>query len=499
MEPLNSGANIKVFDQELQTWVFLQDLYLEEAKVYQWKCITDKPIRMLMQKVPLPMTKTSDGWEGTFETPFQSGLVQFVVLVENEEMFIESYVYTDSRKMTEQQYKLILEELLQEAKICFQQSGLQSTVSASGFTRECSMLQWSYIEASVYQLRNIFGKIERQPLRNLQREELLMRRERVKHVNPRSISWVERHGQTYGATPTKLPSHFQTTRVQETYNLYENRVILRNLLDLEKLLKCYSFIQDEEISNKAIKYLNWISVWKKSNFLQNIQVHSSTIKISQVFRKHPTYRLWYQWFQALYQFNDLSFDLGQKLAVKDTYLLYEMWCYLQIIKTFRKQNLLEDASEIFSKRDGFFFLNLAENKESTIHLTNGAKLTYQKIIQINTSPFYSFTQRMIPDIVLEFKGQLFVLDPKYRIASNLPTALGEMHKYRDGILLREDDKPVVREVYILTPNQNEMAKDKDYYSVEFHKRYGMGAFCFNPDNMDSYFEEWVARILSSDS
>ncbi|MFE7062046.1 DUF2357 domain-containing protein [Sutcliffiella sp. NPDC057660] len=496
MEPLNSGVDIQVFDRELQTWVLLQDLYLEEAKMYRWKCTTDRMLRLSMQRVPLPMTKTSDGWEGSFETPFQCGLVHFSVLVDNEDKVIESYIYTDSRKMTEQQYKLLLEEILQEAKICFQQSGLQSTVSASGFTRECSMLQWSYIEASIFQLRNIFAKMDRHPLRTLEREELILRRERVKNANPRSISWMERHGQSFGATPTKLPSHLQTTRVQETYNLYENRVVLRNLLDLEKLLKCYSFIQDEEISNKAIKYLNWISLWKKSDFLKDVQGHSGTIKISQVFRKHPIYRLWYQWFQALYQFDNLSFDLGHKLALKDTFLLYEMWCYLQIIKAFREQNLLKNFSELFSKRDGYLFLNLAENKESTINLTNGAKLTYQKIIQINTSPYYSYTQRMIPDIVLEYKSQLFVLDPKYRIASNLPMALGEMHKYRDGILLREDDMPVVREVYILTPDQSEMTKEKDFYSVEFHQRYGIGALCFKPGNSGGNFKKWLDRIIN---
>jgi hypothetical protein len=75
-------------------------------------------------------------------------------------------------------------------------------------------------------------------------------------------------------------------------------------------------------------------------------------------------------------------------------------------------------------------------------------------------------------------------------------ALGEMHKYRDGILLREDDMPVVREVYILTPDQSEMTKDKDFYSVEFHQRYGIGALCFKPGNSGGNFIKWLDRIIN---
>ncbi|MEH7096504.1 hypothetical protein [Neobacillus vireti] len=48
------------------------------------------------------------------------------------------------------------------------------------------------------------------------------------------------------------------------------------------------------------------------------------------------------------------------------------------------------------------------------------------------------TQRMIPDIVQEGENGLIVFDPKYRVPDNLGPALGEMHKYRDGILKRNN-------------------------------------------------------------
>lgn len=382
MAPLNSGVKIQVWDNVENHWVTLSKIYLEEGKTYRWRTRIKETFQLRMQNIPLPMTKTYEGWEGVFETPFQSGIILFTLHTLYAEKTIENYVYTDNRKLTEQNYKVLLEDLLKEASICFQQSGLETNVSAKGFTREASMLQWSYIESSIYKLRNIFCKIEIHPLRMLRKEEVLLKRERLKNVSQRSISWMERNGASYGGTPTKLPSHIQTTKVEETYDVYENRVLIMQLIELELLIKKYRTINDLGIQKKASQYIDWINLWKKSVFLKGIPPHTGTVKITQVFRKHPIYRLWYQWFQSLYQFKNISFDFNQRLGLKDTYLLYEMWCFMQIIRIFRETKLLEVTTELFTKKDGFYFLRLMENRESVINLRNGAKLTYQKIIQI---------------------------------------------------------------------------------------------------------------------
>lgn len=495
MAPLNTGVNIQVWDDHQKNWLPLNKIYLEEAKIYRWRTRSKESFQFRMLHLSLPMTKTHEGWEGVFETPFQSGMVSFTVSSQEDEDKIDNYVYTDHRKLTEKQYQSLLEDLLKEASICFQQSGLETNISASGFTREYSMLQWMYIESSIYKLRNTFQKIEAHPLRNLRKEEVLMRRERVKSITPRTIAWIERYGETFGATPTKLPSHIQTTKVEETFDVYENRVILLQLTELESLLKTYRIVNDEDIQKKATQYLDWISLWKKAEFLQGLRPLTGPVKITQVFRKHPVYRLWYQWFLSLYQFKTITFDIEQKLSLKDTYLLYEMWCFMQIIRTLRELGQLNGTSELFTKKDGYYFLRLAENKESVIKLMNGGKLIYQKIIQSNTNPYYSYTQRMIPDIVIDFQNQLYILDPKYRIPANLPMALGEMHKYRDGIVARDEDTRVVNEVYILTPTECYMPSDKDFYDVRFHERYHMGAFCFSPGESNEIFKEWIGRIF----
>ena len=141
----------------------------------------------------------------------------------------------------------------------------------------------------------------------------------------------------------------------------------------------------------------------------------------------------------------------------------------------RESNLLKDTSDLFKITREGLFLKLAENNESSVELIGGMTLYFQRTYQYNTEPFHTFTQRMIPDIVLEGKGQIIVFDPKYRVVGNLGTALGEMHKYRDGIIHRENGRKVVKEVYILTPTSEEQANGMRYFDAEFHEKYGMGA------------------------
>lgn len=239
--------------------------------------------------------------------------------------------------------------------------------------------------------------------------------------------------------------------------------------------------------------MDWVVGWKKAEFLVGVKPHFGSISVTQVFRKHPIYRLWFNWFQKLNDFKEIQLEVKDRLPLKDTYQLYEIWCFMQIVKILREFDLLEDTTELFTFQDDQYYLYLSENKESVMKLKNGAKLTYQKIIQSNTKPYYSYTQRMIPDIVIEHRDELYILDPKYRVSGNLPMALGEMHKYRDGIL--KDGRKVVKEVYILTPQKSAMSDEKDFYSEDYQQNYKMGAFCMKPGEDPVELKKWLEGIF----
>lgn len=463
MELLSSGDNkLEIWDTGLG-WIDMSEAYLTEAAEYKLRYQGDT-VKVTFQGIPLPFYQQGEFLYASLLTPFQSGCLN--ISVNGKE--IESYVYPDHRKLTEEQYNIMIEEILDEANICFQLSGLETQVDATGRSRIVSWTQWSYIERNFQQLRQIFLKIEKRPIRRLQRHNTFMKRERVQLVEQITLSWLDRKG--HGRD---IPAQVETAKTYETINLYENQVLKQQILDLYKLLREYE--STESVSGKAKRYKSVLQNWLKSPFLSEIKGNEGAYTITQTFRKHPVYRLWYEWFDKLYKHKREGIGFSYPIALKDTYFLYEMWCYTQLVKTLRESNLVKDTSNLFKITREGLFLNLAENNLSSVELINGMTLYFQRFYQYNTNPFHTFTQRMIPDIVLEGKNQITVFDPKYRVAGNLGTALGEMHKYRDGIIHRDSGQKAVREVYILTPTLNEQADSMRYFEVEFRQKYHMGA------------------------
>ncbi|WCN36196.1 DUF2357 domain-containing protein [Aneurinibacillus uraniidurans] len=491
----NSGVKLQIWDDAMGEWVFLDEMYFQEAKSYRWRWATPEEITFSMQGISLMMNRVQDHWEGIVETPFQSGIVTFTIKnsTMQQAMTISMHIYPDNRKLTTTQYENMIQDILQEAAVCLKFSGLFHGVDVHGRKREGSWLQWDYIERSITQLRFLFKEIATHPLRVLKKEEKIKRIEHVKYTNNRTIFWMERHGETYGASPSTLPTHLKTFQINETYDVYENRVIKAQLNELRQILKCYEQSSYEIVRIKAQKYSNWVTYWINDSFLQNVTLHTGSIKITQVFRKHPYYRFWYQWFQHLYENAQYSIGFSKSIPLKDTYELYEIWGFMRVVKAFRELDLLQDTSEIYVTREDELFLALAENKGSKVALKDGGVLYYQKIIQNNTHPYYSYTQRMIPDIVLERRDHLVVFDPKYRVEHNMGTALGEMHKYRDGILHQEDGQRAVTHAFILTPKKGESGKEASFFTDIFREQYHMGAFCFKPGEEQVEFKEWIVK------
>jgi predicted component of viral defense system (DUF524 family) len=151
---------------------------------------------------------------------------------------------------------------------------------------------------------------------------------------------------------------------------------------------------------------------------------------------------------------------------------------MQMVKMLRDQGAVIDTSDLYSLEQDRLVLNLSEKKESRIKLVGGATFAYQRWFTSATQPFGTYTHGMKPDIVLEVDGKLFIFDPKYRLDHNLPMALGEMHKYRDGIVRKSDGNRAVEEVYIITPAQGK--ENNHLFTDEYRQQYRMGAYCLKP-------------------
>lgn len=489
MDPLSSGGEFWLRAPN-EAWVVLKEAYLTEGTTYDWKYVMHGTEQFpLVQFCGLPHFphRVEDGEAfGQLTTPFHSGQVSFDL---NGCKF-ETYIYPDNRKMTQEQYDLMLSDILEEASLCFEFSDIKTGIEANQRARELSLAQWSYIETSFSLLATMVWSVIEQPVRVLQAFERPLRRDRVRRVDARTLAWIEQNrGQE--ATGT-IPETVRSSVREDSFNTYENKWLKQWLLQLRHLLKMYKNVVSEETAAKAEAYADKIGYWLQTPFFKQIVPDQCRFKISQVFRKHPAYRQCYQWFDCLYKHGNEQIGMNYSYPLRETFQLYEIWCYMQIIKMFREKGLLQDSSGLFRTTRNGLFLHFAEHNESMVKLRNGMRLSYQRVFQRNSPQFYTYTQRMVPDIVIESGEGLYILDPKYRVAKNLGTALGEMHKYRDGILLRGNYERAVKNVFILTPVQG---TEIDFFKSDFHGRFGMGAFSLAPGGDVQPLKDWIEKIL----
>ncbi|MCA1054295.1 restriction endonuclease-like protein [Rossellomorea aquimaris] len=466
-------------------WVPFQEAYLIEGTEYKLR-YKGEGIDLRVQGMPIPFYKEGDTFLSQLMTPFQSGSIQ-VYLNGNE---FDTYIHPDSRKMTEQQFDVMIEDILNESNSCFQLSGLERGVNASGRKRGASWTQWMYIERSFHELRQIFDRIEKQPFRRLVKLPINQRREKVQRVEQATLHWLDKRG--YG---DDVPLNVETTKTFESLDVYENQVLKKQLFDLSNLLRIYAIVERVDVSRKAAALQRIVIRWMNSPFLKEVSMHQGVYSITQKFRKHPIYRKWYQWFEQLFSHDQEGIGFDYPIAMKDTFELYEMWCFMKIVKVLREKNLIGDSKGLYKTTENGLFLDLAQNHESKINLRGGMKLYFQRNYQYNSKEFHTYTQRMIPDIVLEMGNEIIVFDPKYRVPGNLGTALGEMHKYRDGIVHRETGEKAVREVYILTPTSEESAEGMRFFQGEFQEAYKMGAIQMVPGVESGQLVDGLSRML----
>lgn len=489
MEQHSSGVNFWLRSNG-EAWTPLEDAYLTEAVTYEWKVVMHEseqlPSISFCGLAVIPHRVQQGEAFGQLTTPFQSGKVHFQV----NGVRVETFVYPDSRKMTQDQYNLMLSDILQEASLCFEYSHMETGIDADQHSRELSLAQWSYIESTFALLSTTIWNIFQQPLRVLQASEKQMRRDRVKSVDPRTLAWLERNrGRGMGSA---IPETVKSSAREDSYNTYENMLVKRWLVELRHLLKLYGECVPGDQGVRAEAYADKVGYWLQDPFFKLVTPYKGVIRISQVFRKHPSYRQCYHWFDRLYKHGNERIGMSYQYPLRETFALYEIWCYMQLVKQFREKGLLEDSSGLFRTTREGLFLHFEEHNESVVKLKHGMRLSYQRVIQRNSPHYYTYTQRMIPDIVIEAGDTLYVLDPKYRVAANLGTALGEMHKYRDGILRYHDDSRAVHSVFILTPVQD---ADLDFFEPEFHCRYKMGAIALVPGGDMSPLSDWIQNQL----
>ena len=495
MEQHSSGVKFEVYSNEHYDWMSVKKGYFEEGNTYRFQIITDKTVSITFDRLPLALERLEDGYEVFITMPFFSGKSEITLQVGNHQEKFPIFIYPDSRKLTMDNYFSMIQEIMEEAAVCFQETSTYIDVETQGKSRSLSWLQWNYIEQCFSDLKKLFSKLSSSPMKRLYRRNEMQRREKIKVMESGTFRWLERQGSVDLNDAKSIPEYLLGRKTFETNNIYENQMVKTQLMQLRYRLRAYENITTGRISEKAKIYGDMINHWLNRSYLKKVDPVQGSLRITQGMKKHPLYSLWYEWFEKLHSFKDLELGLSKPIPISETYLVYEIWCYMKLVKWFRERGLVKNSDGLYRVEQKQLFLELAKGSRSEVRLIDGRRLIYQRSYPtFGEKNFRSYTHMMIPDIVLESKEEIIVFDPKYRVEHNLSNALGEMHKYRDGIIDSEG-KRCVKGTFIFTPTSKQDLGSNRLFSKDYFETYHMGAFPMSFETDDEDLDRLLGHFI----
>jgi hypothetical protein len=202
------------------------------------------------------------------------------------------------------------------------------------------------------------------------------------------------------------------------------------------------------------------------------------------------------------------------LAVKDISELYEIWCYLAVVRLVAEVlDVRADPADIFLLDPAGVRVRLRKGTTSSITLPYAAgrvRVAYNR-------QFPGLTGAQKPDVVIEIVRDdmptvMLVLDAKYRLdaseeyvsAFGGPSApidaINQLHRYRDAIVLAGEHRPparvVVRGVALFPLGETASAGYLSHRLRESLDVLGVGALPFLPRNQ-TWVSTWIRSIIEA--
>lgn len=287
--------------------------------------------------------------------------------------------------------------------------------------------------------------------------------------------WTEIQQSRSGAGP---PRRIQEMRPQSALDTVANRLALAVVKEVEgearALASLAAFCEEDAEAERMLRILDAVGKRRHSSLLSGLlspPAHwKQTLPESAVSaRFSPPYRAlfntWKQWEQSLHF--DWSHLPLLSLPTLEEWHLYEIWCYLQVAAALHAADwrLLEgnalrwtaDGLRLTLSTGRMSRLRFRAPRSRTGERRKGYPSSKAAFLELFYQPYYpsanqsrstsgivseqpgyvSLTHVMQPDIALQWRGRLYLLDPKLRPYAE-PGAeqedVDKMHTYRDAIV-----------------------------------------------------------------
>jgi PD-(D/E)XK nuclease superfamily len=204
-------------------------------------------------------------------------------------------------------------------------------------------------------------------------------------------------------------------------------------------------------------------------------------------------------------FNSQAIDQNFQAAVRPSFSIYEIWCFLAVIRQLKE--FLKEWVWTFAGMKQLLFSNgtgegvIVTAKSSLGELTVRFNPSFRGFFNRGHHPRWSISKERRPDIVVTYKpsgqedveGAWLCLDAKYRAGRvNLSDAFDSVHIYRDS-LRYEGFGGRCLSCLLLAPS--ETGDTKEWFSRSFIDRYHAGTWELRPGTQDNFLASWICSEL----
>jgi hypothetical protein len=470
---------------------------------------------------------------GTVNFGRQIGRIELRVLVDGTEALSVSLEILPSKMDLLNDFQAILEDLQQISRgLCLdylaaadRRAGLFEYVAADDL--EWLVLLRAHFPAIVKAL----AYVAEHPYRSLIRAAHVMRSEKIRRRGAAALREIRRLGVRWEGDTPVLPPRLPAVVASETLDNAENRWLkLRLVLVARRLSRIIDDLRALErnyerrgrSASRICEELSQIEAVRRDVerelarplFEEVGERVYAAVRSSLVLQSRAGYRELHALFHVLESGVDVrGFD--ETVSISDIATLYEMWCFVAVVKIFSEvaQGPV-DLSQLIKVDSNGTRVRLRKGRTtSAVCNVAGRKIT----VSYNRS-FRGLTGDQYPDIVIELKDdglpELFIiLDAKYRLDESTEyverygavgppiDAVNALHRYRDAITIgfREaSGRPTVRGLAVF-PSSDTAGWSGETGTVPRLRRaldtMGIGALPFLP-RAKSVMRAWLSSVAA---
>ncbi|PRE43868.1 DUF2357 domain-containing protein [Burkholderia multivorans] len=444
--------------------------------------IDDTPVEALRSREPRNAL-----WR--WQPGFHAGVVEVVLRMPSVgTRRFEVTTDPDLRKLTRDDFDAMVREVLEDTFALFSLSAFRKGIARQRSNRLPPLARLEFLRSRADAIVASVEAIARAPRHYLCAEDAKVPAYRATRATGPEIIRSFRSGaiRVEAVTPSRLPAalkgclpaHITLRQRRNSVDIPEHRQIkacLRSwaawLAGVAELLAKVAPRDDTEIVTatgnwaiRARRIARRLSDLSTSGFMTEVGDGPALLHMSSLFRNDPVYQRFYRLWQDMNLGLAALFGDFLQMPLARTYELYELWCYLRLLRAAAEEYGTEnmDLSSLFlAEANGG--VTIAAGAIS-VPIDNDRVLCFQRQYReywVEDSREGSFSRTMIPDIVLaggslgESGRRVIVLDAKYRINDGLNEALNSIHTYRDALVQEVTSgrtEGIVTAAYLLTPH-----------------------------------------------